>query len=241
MKIRLFLIAFCFCFSVSSHSHLKIGTLIYLPPFVISQSAGYDIDLSRFLCKQLKESCTIIPMGINQLYDALSDNKIDLAIGGIPISLTNSLYYIFSTPYMITRGQFLISSSSPFHSIKDLRGTTIGVIHDSLNGGILYNYLIDNYPGQFTIKKYDDIEDLINDLSNKTISAAFLYHGTVRYWSQNANGQFKPLNNKMILVGNGLAIMALPKNIRLINRINRILLRMEQEKIFATLYNTYLD
>lgn len=238
MPIKTIILTLCFFFSTSGYSKIKIGTLIYLPPFVVSLAAGIDIDLSRSLCARLHEECQFIPLRVEQLYDAISTGEVDIAIGGIPIH-TNNRMFIFSLPYMLSRGQFLMTKGRQIHSIGDLKGSLVGVIRDDLNGGLFYNYLFNQYPGQFKMKQFNDIEDILAALSDKTISAAFLSHPVVNYWKQNSVNQFTSLGSP-ISIGEGIAIMSLSKNKKLIQRINQQLQIMQKDNTMTQLYNTYL-
>lgn len=235
-----FALVFCFFFPFSSYSAIKIGTLVYDPPFVISAHEGFDIDLSRLLCERMKAQCQLMPMSSKQLYQALQLGKIDMAIAGITISSSRKADYIFSLPYMLSKGQFLTLSDSNINSVHDLQGSTVGVIRDELSGGVFYNYVTHNYQGQFKINQYDTVEDMFAALSNKTISAVFLYRSDVNYWNHNGSNMFKPLG-PVVTIGGGLAIMALPKNQDLIGQINKLLQQMEQDNTYLGLYKTYFS
>lgn len=238
MKIKILLLALCFVFSTSGYSVIKIGALLFNPPFILSLGDGFDMDLTRLLCKRLNEQCHFIPMSIQQLSNALRNGEIDMAIGGISISPTQKADYIFSLPYMLSKGQFIVLSDSHYYSLNNLQGSTVGVIRDDLNGGVFYNYLQDNYKGLLKIKEYENVPDILTALNSKEISAAFLHRSVINYWTQQDGTNLKPLG-PIVLLGDGIAIMALPKNKELINRINILLKQMEQDNTYINLYNTY--
>ncbi|MGM9455220.1 transporter substrate-binding domain-containing protein [Legionella bozemanae] len=232
---------FCFFFSTFSHSAVKIGTLFYDPPFIISTGEGFDIELSRLICKHLEIECELIPKkGPNQLYDALKNGEIDLAISGITVSPVRKADYIFSLPYLLSKNQFLTLKQNHFDSIDDLNGSKIGVIHDELSGGVLYSYLNKNYQNKFKIIEYETPEDMFAALHDKTISAVFLYRSDMNFWNQNGNDLFKPLGDVVVL-GEGIAIMAKPQQAALIARINKILEKIEEDDSYLTLYQTYFS
>lgn len=239
-KFLSILLLCCFLFPLTGNSNIKVGTLFFDPPFVLSLGEGFDIDLVRLLCKGLNEQCELIPMDFNKLYSALNSGKIDIAIGGISISSDREQNYIFSLPYMICKRQFLVLQSSQIKTMDDLNGTTVGVIEGDPHGGVSYQYLVSNYQGKFQIKQYDDMEDLVTALSSGAISAAFLHRSSVLYWVQNGGNQFKPLGQVLIL-GDGIGIMALPKNQPLIQRINDQLQAMEKDNVYLNLYKTYFS
>ncbi len=238
MPVKNLLLALCLFFSSSGYTTINVGTLIFKPPFISSPGYGFDIDLVHLLCQRLQEQCNLRPMGMDQLYQNLKDGKIDLAIGGIPISYSLQINFIFSLPYMLSKGQFLVLKKNQINSISELKDQSIGILQNPLNGGVFYKYLLDRYNGQFKIKLYNDIEDVLADLNNKTISAAFLNRSSVNYWIQQGGQEFKSLG-PVYTIGDGIAIMALPKNKQLIARINKLIQDIEKDNTYMKLYNVY--
>jgi ABC-type amino acid transport substrate-binding protein len=239
-QTKILILAFYFFFFTSAYSDIKVGTLIYDPPFIISSESGFDIDLLRLLCKRLQEQCQLMPMEGSELYQALQAGKVDLAISGISISDVRKVDHIFSLPYLLSKWQFLTLKESTLKSISDLRGKTVGVVYDELSDGILYDYLRNNYQGQFKIDRYDNVEDLFEALISKTISAAFFYRSDLTFWNQNSGNLFKPLG-PVVTIGEGIAIMTLPQKRELIAHINNVLRGMEKDNSYLKLYKMYFS
>ena len=233
-----FVLIGCSLIVFSAHANIKIGTVFFYPPFIMSDGSGFDIDFTKMLCQGMQVKCDYIPMEYHQLFTALDSGKIDIAIGGITISSASQVDYIFSLPYKLSRAQFLVAENNTISSIKQLQGNTVGVIKGKEGGGDFYDYLNTHFVGQFTIKQYDDIEDIITALSNNDITAAFLHESTCQYWMQNGGNQFK-IMGQPIAVGEGIAIMALPSKAPLIEKINQQILKEEQNNDYLNLYNTY--
>ncbi|USQ13655.1 transporter substrate-binding domain-containing protein [Legionella lytica] len=124
--------------------------------------------------------------------------------------------------------------------MAELKGSTIGLIKDELSGGVLYSYIINNFPGTFKINQYNSVEDLFAALSNKSIAAVFLYRSDVNYWNHNVSNSFKTIA-PVVTLGEGFAVMATPRNENLITRINKVLLQMEQDSSYLKLYETYFS
>ena len=175
-RIRIISIVFCCLFFTNiSFSNTKIAFLTYDPPFVISPHEGFDIDLANMLCKHLQLECQFVFLkDSRQVYEALKNSQVDLALSGITISSARQQNFIFSLPYMLSQGQFLTLKQSAINSLAELKGSTIGIIKDELSGGVLYSYIINNFPGTFKINQYNSVEDLFAALSNKSIAAVFL-------------------------------------------------------------------
>ena len=241
-KIRATLILIsCFCCSILSYGATKIGMLMYDPPYIISPHEGFDVDLSHMLCARLKLECQFVFLkDTQQIYDALKNGQVDLAISGITISAARQKEFIFSLPYMLSQGQFLTLRENNINSINDLSNMTVGVIRDKLSGGVLYSYVTNNFQKKFTIHQYETVEDMFAALGDKRISAVFLYRSDINYWNHNGGNVFKPLG-AVVTLGEGLAIMAKPQNAVLIAEINKTLKQMEQNNAYLDLYTVYFS
>lgn len=238
---NIFLVLSCVFFSALSYGATKIGMLMYDPPYVISAREGFDVDLSHILCKNLKLTCQFSFFKNSQdLYESLKSGRIDLAISGITISPAREKDFLFSLPYMLSQGQFMTLKKNHYNSVDDLTGTTVGVIKDTLSGGVVYSYLINNFQNQFKIIQYDNVENMLAALSNHTVSAVFLYRSDVSYWNHNSGNIFQTLG-PVITLGKGLSIMSTPKNKDLIDRINNYLQYMEKNNTYLNLYRIYFS
>lgn len=242
MKLRIRLGTFLLCISMHAsplYATIKVGTEFFFPPFVMSPTNGFDIGLMQTLCQRLDEDCQFVFMSFHELFKALDKGQIDLAVGGIAITLARLDKYIFSLPYKDSQGQFLILAKSKIKSISDLNGKKVGVIREEEeDGGVAHQYLVQNYNKNFNIIKYNNMEDLISALSSADIPAAFLHRSTDVYWMQHSANKFRTLGGK-IVIGQGFGIMALPKNAALIERINQQLKGMEKDNSYLTLYKNY--
>ncbi|MBA3537403.1 MAG: transporter substrate-binding domain-containing protein [Tatlockia sp.] len=242
MKVRIRLLSFLLYFSIHAsplYASIKIGTEFFFPPFVMSPTNGFDIGLMQTLCQRLEENCQFVYMNFHELFQALDKGQIDLAVGGIAITLSRLDKYIFSLPYKDSQGQFLILAQSNIKSIADLNGEKVGVIkEEEEDGGLARQYLVQNYNKNFNIIKYNNMEDLIAALSSGDIPAAFLHRSTNVYWMQHSANKFRTLGGK-IVIGEGFGIMALPKNAALIQHLNQLIIGMEKDNSYLTLYKTY--
>lgn len=240
LSIRLFVLFFCFFLNLSSlYANIRVGTLLFYPPFVSSSGDGFNIDFMQTICRRLQEKCEFIPMDSNRLFLALDKKQIDIAIGVISISQNSSSKYIFSLPYLVSKGQFLISNNGSIQTIQDLNGKSVGVIRGEQDSADeFYRFLITNFNGLFEVKQFDDIEDLITALNEGDIAAAYIHKSAAIYWQRNSNGQLITLGPANVL-SEGLTIIALPENTLLIQRINQKIQEMEKDSTFLNLYKTY--
>ncbi len=238
LSIAVFLLAFMCCSPVQAT--IKVGTVMFYPPFVISTQNGFDIDLMQLLCKRMNQQCQFVSMDFYQLFPALDNGEIDIALGGITAFPSNRIKgYIFSLPYLLSKAEFMVKSDGKIKSLMDLEGKKVGVMKErNEGGGMFYTFLKDHYQDDFQIAIYNDMEDLISALSSGEIQAAFTHESTVSYWKQNGAGRFKALDKAQI-IGNGISIMSVPSHQPLINQLNTAIKQLEETKDYMTLYNRY--
>ncbi|WP_115220024.1 transporter substrate-binding domain-containing protein [Legionella donaldsonii] len=217
------------------YATIKVGNPVYRPPFVFNQEEGFDIDLMKLLCQKINEDCEFHSMEFNNLYIALNEGKLDLAIGGITISQARKATYIFSLPYMESHGQFIALKNSGLKSISDLKGKKIGAVR----GSDYEDFLVNHYGLEFEIALYEGPVALIASLNQGDTDAIFSDSISMKYWRQTSDGVLVNVGDPMT-VGGGFAIMALPQKADLIESINQQLLKIEKDGNYIKLYNSYL-
>lgn len=222
--------------SASTYATIKIGTPAFNPPFEISDTEGFDMDLMQILCQRISEECKFYPMEKHTLYDALNQRQVDLVIGGFTISDARSINYIFSLPYIVSNGTFIVLKSQFFRSVKDLAGKKIGVIE----GSDYEQFLVEQFGSQCQVITYQGPIHLMAGLKNGEISAAFLDTFSRDYWVSYSSGEFTSLGDT-VPVGSGMAIMALPEQAPLLDRINQQIKLMESDGTYINLYNNYFS
>lgn len=221
-----------------AHATIKVGIVMFFPPFVMNDGEGFDVDFIRILCQRLQQDCQLSSMNFSKLFTALNQGDIDIAIGGITIPQDRDNLYLYSLPYMLSKGAFMVLKSSKYKHVNNVYGKTLGIIKGRQDGGVFFNYIISNYPGKFQIQLYDTMGDLISALNQGQVAAVFIHESTTIYWQQNGAGAFATLD-KPEPVGDGIAIAALPKSQALIIAINQQIENIEQNQVYINLYNTY--
>lgn len=226
-------------------SAIRVGTVAFDPPYVISSSQGFEMDLIHLLCQRMNQTCNLIVMDYYQLFTALKEGRIDVALDGIDFYVPpNPLNegYIFSYPYLLSEGQFLVTKQSGIKTLSDLpKGTVVGLLQEReiVDAGIYYSYFTKHYGDRFKIAMYRTPTTLISALHDGIIKAAFLDNNEAGYWMLNGGGAFFALDKPM-KVGDGIGIMALPNNAALIQAFDVQLKTIENSKAYLNLYNTYM-
>ena len=92
---------------------------------------GYDIDVAKYLAKELKVPIEFIPYDFEAVIPALAQKKADIIIAGMNITPERAKVISFSIPYFKTGLGLLVSNKHP--NIKswadlDKKGMKIGVM-----------------------------------------------------------------------------------------------------------------
>ncbi len=121
------------------------------PPFgFVGQDgalAGFNIDLARAICEELKVACTIQARRFDSILDVIAKGEADAAIASIAITPATRARVDFSRPYYRTPGRFLSRRDGPA-TPDDIRpetlaGARVGVVAGSAHEAYLTQYFPD--------------------------------------------------------------------------------------------------
>lgn len=226
------------CSFLSYGQDLKIGTVVYAPPFVVAANKmnyfGFDIELMNGLCQRMKMTCTYVGMPFQDLFQAVTDKKVDLAIGSITITREREANVIFSLPYLASTGRFVTKSNSKINQMDDIRGKRVGVIA----GRQYKDYVQTMFSNVVNISEYRDMTNLLQALNKNEVDVVAFSEPMAKYWVSANDDQYNFVGDSFSL-GIGLGIMAVPEHVDLITKINKALLDMEADGSYLRLYNIY--
>ena len=239
MRLTAFL-ALLLTLTVSHAQTLIVGTPEYNPPFVIASDKhhyiGFDVDILSEICRRIAVKCEFKPLSFGDVFTLLEQHKIDLAMGGITITLDRDRKFDFSLPYLPSYGQYVVKYNSKLHSIDDIDGMTIGVANASVYKNILNNRL----GHSISIKTYDYHFDLFSALTVGDVDVILTDRATAESWDYNTTNTYRFLG-KPIQVGFGYGIVANKGNSALLSRINKAMLAMEMDGTYVKIYNNYFS
>jgi polar amino acid transport system substrate-binding protein len=91
------------------------------PPFDYAgpdgNPAGFNVDLARLICEEIKASCTIQARSFGGLLDALNDNRGDAVIASIAPTAETRQRADFTDPYYRTPARFVVRRDSPISDV----------------------------------------------------------------------------------------------------------------------------
>lgn len=92
---------------------IRFLTTADFPPFNFRDSSGelvgFNVDLARAICGELKIACTVQAWPWEQAAKALEDNQGDALIAGLAVTPENGELFDFSQIYLMLPGRFVTS------------------------------------------------------------------------------------------------------------------------------------
>ncbi|MGL4243080.1 MAG: transporter substrate-binding domain-containing protein [Beijerinckiaceae bacterium] len=144
------------------------------PPFHFvgadGQLAGFNIDLARALCAELKAACTIQPRRWGTLLQALEEGRGDAVIASFTGSAATRGRFETSVPYYRTPARFAARKAGPEAqpTPATLAGKTVAVVGGSAHAAFLAAF----FP-KAEQKSYRDLDEALKALGSG--EAAFVF------------------------------------------------------------------
>jgi polar amino acid transport system substrate-binding protein len=170
----------------------RIQTIRFLtdldyPPFDYAgdddKPAGFNVDLARLICDEIKVSCTIQARPFATLLDALNDGRGDAVIASIAPTADTRRLADFTDPYYRTPARFVARLDSPIADVlpERLEGKKIAVVagtaHEAYLKAMFTEAEVRPYPNAEAARdalRRKDVDLLFGD----GISLAFWLNGT---------------------------------------------------------------
>jgi polar amino acid transport system substrate-binding protein len=119
---------------LSRLSGIRFLTEVDYPPFNYAGSdgnpAGFNVDLARMICEEIKVQCTIQMRRFDTLLDAVATNQGDAVIASIAATPDIRKRVDFSDPYYRTPARFVSKRETPIDDVfpEKLEGRKVAVV-----------------------------------------------------------------------------------------------------------------
>ena len=166
---------------------IRFLTDLDYPPFDYAGAdgnpAGFNVDLARLICDEIKVSCTVQARPFGTLLDALNDNRGDAVIASIAPSAETRRRADFTDPYYRTPARFVARFDSPIGEVlpERLEGKKIAVVagtaHEAYLKALFTEAEVRPYPNAEAARdalRRKDVDLLFGD----GIALAFWLNGT---------------------------------------------------------------
>jgi polar amino acid transport system substrate-binding protein len=214
------------------------------PPFHFAlpdgSLTGFDVDLARAICEELKIACTIQARRFDLLADALNSDEGDALIASLRIGAQNRAKFDFTAPYYATPARFVTLAGAKFEATPEgLVGKRVGVIGKSAHQAYLETF----FP-KVLRKTYDNRAALYKALKAGEIDAFFDDAITSSFWLAGTDAQkccvFRggPFTESRFF-GEGVGIAVKKGNRTLRQALDYALVQLAQRGVYTDLYLKY--
>src|ERR1700683_3890060 len=166
---------------------IRFLTDLDYPPFDYAgpdgNPTGFNVDLARLICDEIKFACTIQPRPFVSLLEALNDNRGDAVIASIAPTVETRQLASFPDPYYRTPARFAARHDYPIGDVvpERLEGKKVGVVagtaHEAYLKAMFTEAEVRSYPtaeGGGNALRQKEVDLLFDD----GIALAFWLNGT---------------------------------------------------------------
>ena len=162
---------------------IRFLTELDYPPFNYAGAdgnpVGFNVDLARQLCDEIKIACTIQARRFELLLDALDDNRGDAVIASIAITPATRRRADFTDPYYRTPARFVARIDSPIGDVLPelVEGKKIAVV-----AGTAHEAFLKQMFTAAEVRSYANAEAAREALRNKDVDLLFGDGITLAFW-----------------------------------------------------------
>ena len=162
---------------------IRFLTELDYPPFDYAapdgNPAGFNVDLARLLCDEIKTTCTIQARRFDTLLDALGDNRGDAVIASIASTVETRKRADFTDPYYRTPARFVARADSPIRDVLPelVEGKKIAVV-----AGTAHEAFLKEMFTEAEVRPYANAEAAREALRNKEVDLLFGDGIALAFW-----------------------------------------------------------
>ncbi len=224
---------------------LRFMTEVDYPPFNFAGTdgnpVGFNVDLARAICEELRVSCTVQMRRFDTLLDALGDNRGDAAIASIAVNAETRRRADFTDPYYRPVARFVALRDAGFVNLEPERveGKKIGVV-----AGTAHEQYLRALFTEAEIRPFGAADQALEALRQHEVDLVFGDGFGLAFWLNGtdsagccefAGGGF----TESRFFGDGVGIAVKPGNDAVRQGINWALFRLWEKGRFADLWLRY--
>jgi polar amino acid transport system substrate-binding protein len=162
---------------------IRFLTELDYPPFDYAGAdgnpAGFNVDLAKLLCDEIKAACTIQARRFDLLLDALADNRGDAIIASIASTVETRKRADFTDPYYRTPARFVARADDPIRDVLPelVEGKKIAVV-----AGTAHEAFLKQMFTEAEIHPYANAEAARAALRNKEVDLLFGDGVALAFW-----------------------------------------------------------
>jgi polar amino acid transport system substrate-binding protein len=168
---------------LSRITQIRFITEVDYPPFNYAgpdgSHLGFNVDLARMICEELRVTCTIQMRRFDTLFDALTENRGDAVIASIAVTTQTRGRVDFTDPYYRTPARFVARRDAVVDTIRpeQLEGKKVAVV-----GGTAHEAYLKALFTEVELRVYPTLEEARNALRAGEVDFLFGDGITLSFW-----------------------------------------------------------
>lgn len=233
--------------SVHAADVLRFSTDGAYPPFSETDAAGnmvgFDIDIGKALCAEMKRECEFTQTDWDGLIPALKTQKIDVILASMNANEERKKSIAFTDPYYVNPGIFARAKGSNIElSEESLKGKVIGVLRAS----VFDEYATEHYGKTADVQRYNTQEEANLDALSGRVDVLFadkvvLEDGFLRRDEGKDFEAFGPEVNDEKYFGEGISIGVRKEDEQLKNDLNAALKAIRENGEYKKINDKYFS
>ncbi|MGA2550702.1 MAG: ABC transporter substrate-binding protein [Burkholderiaceae bacterium] len=153
-------------------TEIRIGVDAAYKPFTYKTEdgklTGFDIDIARALCEQMKAKCTFVEQNWDGIIPALNARKFDTIISSMSITDDRRRAVDFTDKYYDTPTHIVAKAGTAYTGPESLKGKRVGVLKASVQEKYAQTVLA---PAGAQVASYDTQEQVYLDMKSGRLDA----------------------------------------------------------------------
>lgn len=214
------------------------------PPFSFRDAddhvTGFNVDLARALCEELKSSCSLRIKAFDALAQSLEQQEGDAIIAGLTPNAERMKEFIFTDTYLRLPARFLVrKDETDLTNWEDLQGEKVAVVKGSRHEAFLKHFA-----PKLDLVELASAEETGRALTKRDVSAVFGDGLALSFWmsGEEAKDCCSFLGGPWLEPGYfdyGLSIAVRKDDVALRDALNYALRKVAERGVYADLYLRY--
>ena len=223
---------------------LVIGTDSTYPPFeyldASGQFLGFDMDIGRALCAEMKVECTFVSQEWDGIIPALQAKKFDMILSSMSITPERKKLVDFTDKIYNTPPAIAVPKDSPAKTPEDLKGKTIGAQTSTTHA----NYAEKHLAGT-ELKLYPTADEYKLDIAAGRIDAVIDDIVVLSEWTKSKDGDCckiltaLPVDKEINGEGAGIAVRKGDDALR--EKLNKAIAAIRADGTYKKIQDKYFD
>ena len=232
-----------FAGSASAQEKIVIASEGAYPPFNSLETdgtlTGFDIDIARALCEEMKVECELVTNDWDGMIPALQAKKFDAIIASMSITPERLEQVDFSKKYYNTGPAIAVPKDSEITDVKELAGKTLGAQTSTTRANYAEKHMPDS-----ELKLYPTADEYKLDIQNGRIDAVIDDVVVLSEWVKSEDGAcckiLTPLPVDIEINGEGAGI-AVRKGDPLADKFTAAIAAIRESGKYKEINDKYFD